>query len=544
VYPVSNGGTLSGTDTVCYGFNGGNIILANNVGNIIRWEKSTNNFATYTVLTGTGNPQTYSNLISTTYYRVQVQNGSCAPVYSPIVEVTVNPNSVGGTISGSDTVCVSSNAGVLRLSGYLGTVVQWETSTDNFTSTTVPVSNTTDTIAYNNLSVTTYFRAQIQNIGCPITYPSPAMIKVDPVSVPGTLTAPAVVCASSNTGVIKLAGYSGTILQWDTSYNNFSTYDTIVNTTDSIEYHNLRHTTFYRALVKSGVCASAYSNVTAVTVNPASVGGTIIGAKNICIDANAGTLVLTGDTGVVLKWQTSPNNFATYTDIANVSHNFSFNSLTTPLSVRAEVQYSPCPPVYSDVFTFIINPSTVAGMITGNTVVKKGENSGPLTLINFTGGVQEWQYSEDTATGWTSLPITSNVYEFINLDTTIYVKARVKSGNCNDEWSAVFILQVSTESNTVLKVYPTISPNADQINDEWIIDNIALYPSNQVKIFNRWGDVVYEARGYDNTSKVWRGQSNTHFTVLGQDLPEGTYFYVIDPGNGKAEFSGYVVLNR
>lgn len=547
IYPVTVGGIVNSPDTVCFGFNSGTLTLqaGSYTGNILQWESSMDNFVSApTIISNTTASQNYSNLVNTMYYRVLVKNGNCTSQFSSTVEITVNPNSVGGTISGSDTVCISSNAGTLRLSGYLGTVVQWETSTDNFSSVIVPVSNTTDTIAYSNLTTTTYFRAQIQNTGCAIAYPSPAIVKVDPASGGGTLTAPAVVCASANSGVIKLAGHTGDIVRWETSTDNFTSDTPVANTTDSIEYLNLPVTTYYRSVVKSGVCPLTYSNVTAVTVNPASVGGNIIGAKNICIEGNGSQLILSGWQGNIIQWETSDNNFISSDTILNTTNTFTYSNIIIPLSVRALVQYSPCPAAYSDVFTFIINPATVGGIITGNTQIKKGESSGTLTLTNFTGAVLEWEYSADTSAGWNSIPVSSNVYSFTSLDTSVYIRVNVKSGNCINRYSDIFYIRVVNEVNTEIKIYPTISPNADLINDEWIIDNITLYPSNQVRIFNRWGDMVYEARGYDNASKVWKGQSNTHFTALGQDLPEGTYFYVVDPGNGKPEFSGYVVLNR
>jgi gliding motility-associated-like protein len=474
-----------------------------------------------------------------------VQNGVCATAFSTIVQITVNPSSLGGSISGSGTVCIASNSGTLNLTGYFGSVIQWETSTDNFNSVVVPVANTTDYFNYTNLTTSTYFRAQIQNSGCPIVYPTPAFIQVDPVSAGGTLTAPPVVCANTNSGVIKLAGYSGSIVRWETSNDNFISSTPVVNSTDSIEYLNLTNTTFYRAVVKNGVCPAANSNATAVTVNPASVGGNIIGAKNICIEGNGSSLILINNSGNVLQWETSNDNFLSPpTIVSNITNAFAYSNLVNPISVRALVSFSPCPAVYSDVFSFIVNPSTETGFINGTNLVKRGEGSGPLTLTNFVGSVTKWEYTTDTTAGWTSLPIASNVYIFTTLDTSIYVRTQVKSGNCPDKYSPPYYIKVSGEINTTIKIYPTISPNADQINDEWVIDNISFYPSNKVRIFNRWGDMVYEERGYDNTEKVWRGQSNTRLTVLGQDLPEGTYFYVLDPGNGKPAFSGYVVLNR
>ncbi|MGI9542869.1 MAG: Ig-like domain-containing protein [Cyclobacteriaceae bacterium] len=95
-----------------------------------------------------------------------------------------------------------------------------------------------------------------------------------------------------------------------------------------------------------------------------------------------------------------------------------------------------------------------------------------------------------------------------------------------------------------LVIYEGISPNSDDSNDVWVIEGIQRFPNNTVQIFNRWGNKVYEARGYNNLSIAWEGQS-TKGIVLGNDmLPAGTYFYVLDIGDGSKARSGYIVLRR
>jgi gliding motility-associated-like protein len=67
-----------------------------------------------------------------------------------------------------------------------------------------------------------------------------------------------------------------------------------------------------------------------------------------------------------------------------------------------------------------------------------------------------------------------------------------------------------------------ISPNADNLNEIWIIQNLELYPDNKVTVYNRWGNVVYEAEPYNND---WNG----HYKgTKAEALPSATYFYVID----------------
>ncbi len=88
------------------------------------------------------------------------------------------------------------------------------------------------------------------------------------------------------------------------------------------------------------------------------------------------------------------------------------------------------------------------------------------------------------------------------------------------------------------------SPNNDNNNDRWEIKGIAAYPNNSITVFNRWGNAVYRAQGYDNQRNVWDGTANQGLIVGGGQLPEGTYFYVVDLGPEEGPQSGYVVLMR
>ena len=64
-----------------------------------------------------------------------------------------------------------------------------------------------------------------------------------------------------------------------------------------------------------------------------------------------------------------------------------------------------------------------------------------------------------------------------------------------------------------------ISPNGDGKNDVWIIDFIEQFPENVVEIYNRWGELLFHADGYQQD---WDGTYN------GKELPIGTYYYIID----------------
>ncbi|MEN9910166.1 MAG: hypothetical protein RLZZ540_3325, partial [Bacteroidota bacterium] len=80
-------------------------------------------------------------------------------------------------------------------------------------------------------------------------------------------------------------------------------------------------------------------------------------------------------------------------------------------------------------------------------------------------------------------------------------------------------------------VHNAFTPNGDGVNEVFKIDNIEdtlCYPENSVEIYNRWGILVFETKGYDNVNKAFKGYSEGRVTVdKSSGLPTGTYFYIL-----------------
>ena len=103
---------------------------------------------------------------------------------------------------------------------------------------------------------------------------------------------------------------------------------------------------------------------------------------------------------------------------------------------------------------------------------------------------------------------------------------------CDTAW--VFV--VVTGEDVV--VIPTgFTPNGDGDNDVLQIPGIENFPDNEILIFNRWGNVVYQREGYLNE---WDGRWDNNDAPL----PDGTYFYVLDLRDGSKPRSGYIVMFR
>lgn len=133
------------------------------------------------------------------------------------------------------------------------------------------------------------------------------------------------------------------------------------------------------------------------------------------------------------------------------------------------------------------------------------------------------------------------------LDTTVLVnETKLKAGAYRVRivgangcvFFKIIDVGLDNDEDCKLKFYSGLTPNGDGSNDIWYVDNIEQFPENNVKIFNRWGDLVWERENYNNEDdKVWKGTNKE-----GKDLPDGTYFYIADVAGDI--YKGWVEITR
>jgi gliding motility-associated-like protein len=83
-------------------------------------------------------------------------------------------------------------------------------------------------------------------------------------------------------------------------------------------------------------------------------------------------------------------------------------------------------------------------------------------------------------------------------------------------------------------VYNGFSPNGDGKNDFFKIDGLENYPQHELRIFDGFGKMVFRTGHYlSDWGGSW-GQNN---------LPDGTYYYLLEDGKGK-NYSGYIQIKR
>lgn len=134
------------------------------------------------------------------------------------------------------------------------------------------------------------------------------------------------------------------------------------------------------------------------------------------------------------------------------------------------------------------------------------------------GGFGNLVYSWSTGVGGTSIFVPG----LENGSYTVTVE---------DDCNMAETLVINVNAGCTITIPNVFTPNGDGSNDAFVIEGI-LGTSNTVRIWNRWGNIVYETTDYRNN---WRGN----------DLPDGTYFYeVIINGEDRAYIGHVTLLNN
>jgi gliding motility-associated-like protein len=93
-------------------------------------------------------------------------------------------------------------------------------------------------------------------------------------------------------------------------------------------------------------------------------------------------------------------------------------------------------------------------------------------------------------------------------------------GTCGEGEPVCLPITLNTDPKGECEVFVpnAFSPNNDGSNEVWQISGLKNYTNISVKVFNRWGSLVYDKTSYDSP---WDG------TVSGKKLASGTYYYII-----------------
>ncbi|HLU87145.1 MAG TPA: HYR domain-containing protein, partial [Taishania sp.] len=175
--------------------------------------------------------------------------------------------------------------------------------------------------------------------------------------------------------------------------------------------------------------------------------------------------------------------------------------------------------------------TSIVKQCVGNTVV--------LTVLNPNSDYTYTWYENGVSVG------TGNELVFANASTSvsgIYTVVATSPNGCTSEENVQVIVE-----NCGIIISETFSPNGDGSNDYFHIEGLENYPGTEVWIHNRWGVQVYHNPNYQND---WDGRSQSKLNVGGDELPEGTYYYILKLGgeagtpNAGEIYKGFIYIKR
>jgi gliding motility-associated-like protein len=159
--------------------------------------------------------------------------------------------------------------------------------------------------------------------------------------------------------------------------------------------------------------------------------------------------------------------------------------------------------------------------------ISKGETA----KLTATGAITYvWSNAEGIISGQNTAVLT--IRPFVN--TTYTVTGTNQYGRTSTQTIAITVRPDFQAVTVKVSATNIVSPNGDGVNDVFVIDNIDAYPNSTVKIIDRTGKILYSTVNYKND---WDGKFRGH------PLVEGTYYYIIDFGDGKTNSKkGYITV--
>ena len=430
----------------------------------------------------------------------------------------LSAQSVGGITTGATLYCDSLNSGFISLTSYNGQVLYWEASLDNEQSW-INIPNTTSTQSYNKLTQTTSFRAIVKDGQFPSDTSSVSTITVYVPGNAGNLSGGGHYCDNSGNGILTITGAPGSIVYWQYCLTNGSNWNTINSTSSSLSYTAITKNTLYRAIVHTVPgCPDDTTSSVSFIIQPKTIAGSILKNDSLCYGAPGDTLYLSGSAGKILNWFRSEDNGNNWTILPDSSSFITYSTVTNTSWYKAVLKNGICPAETTTPAVIALYNSNPAYAGEDATITRHEK----INLHGSGNGNASWNNPEYLSDPFSFNPAADP------LNTTHYILTLTDTHGC--------ITRDSVTVNVIVPIPTAITPNGDGVNDFFEIDKIEHYANNSLLIFNRWGNLVFKAKPYNNT---WDGRS-----LNGHDLPDDQYYFVFDFGDGGKTITNYILIKR
>ena len=437
-----------------------------------------------------------------------------------------------------------SNTTICAVSSYttngvknLGTA-QWTTSgtgsfTNGTTLTSIYTPSTSDTTAGSVKLYLTVTGTANQCLGQ--TAKDSLVLTFDKISVPKSYAGVnSSICAQTNYTASATATNANSI-KWASNgtgtFQNDAIEDAIY--VPSVSDVTVGQVTLTMQVNGGGNCISAHptSNIV-LTINKLPTAA-IIGSSSICIGSNA-PVVFTGTPNAIVSYNLNGGSNQTITLSNSGSASFMSNNVNADQTfnlVSVTNASTGCNLNTSSSINIIVVAYPLAPNVSNDSTYCEQDNIDLLTAQANGGGVLKW-YSDAVLTDSIGTGISFNPNYF----TSSYYVTETNLIGCESLPSVINI----TVNKCEVKVPSAFTPDGDGVNDNWELEHLDLiYPKNVVKIFNRWGGIVFESTAGGYEKHPWDGK------IKQDDLPVASYYYIIEYNDAKTEsVKGIVTIIR
>lgn len=298
-------------------------------------------------------------------------------------------------------------------------------------------------------------------------------VTVDTPSTGGSLSAAQRLCSGATPANIILTGAVGQVLKWQRSADALFTSPVDIAVTDTFltasSMGALADSIWFRAVVQKGSCPTAYSSTTKIVFDMPTVGGAISADQQLCAGSVPADLLLAGETGSIVKWQSATDMaFTTPADIAITSNTLPGTSVGAVVSdtwIRAVVGNGVCAQAFSTPVHLTISTPSAGGVSGADQTICSGSVPLDINISGQTGNVSRWQRSVDAAfttpVDINNMTPTLTSAEMGPLSTDTWFRAVVQSGVCPVAYSTAVHITVTPVNGGIVTPSGSVCPGAN-----------------------------------------------------------------------------------
>jgi len=508
--PVSITISAQPNGTICYGENVTLTAVGVNPGLSPTYQWKING-----VNTGTNSTTLVTNTLNQgdSVQCILTSSEQCAtgsPANSSKIIFNVSPTTVAGTVSPDSTLCSGGDAGIITLSGNTGSIVGWEYSTNNGSSWGILIGagvNPSFPLGIMSSNGTFIYHALVKSGVCPVQISSPATVVVKPFPVLSVAPLNPAICYN---GSLQLTASGATTYSWSPDSTLSANTGTMVSATP---HNNCTYTLKgdLNGCVDSIQVPFLVNPLPTISITPTPPSGCVPLSVNFTANSAPAAQAYAWNFGNA-QTSTSANPTTTYnypgqyTVSATITDvNGCTSSITEPNLITA----SPIPAV-----NFTISPEVGYA---NKEITFNSSYSGSSTSL------WKWNFGDGSADATEQVPMVTHTYTHTEVFSVTHTV--INEFGCTNSVTKPYTVIIDI-------IIPNIfTPNQDGSNDTFKIEGVQFMENASLKVYNRWGGMVYKADSYKND---WDGGN----------LADGVYFYVLTLPDyiGAGPFNGTVTI--